>query len=74
MVGAKFFGIAKRPRLCVFRSNKHIYAQLVNDEERKTLLSVSDHQLPKSKLSSKEKPAESKKPFTAKMAKAYEVG
>ncbi len=29
------------PRLSVFRSNKDIYVQLINDEEGKTLLSVS---------------------------------
>ncbi|MDD3585792.1 MAG: 50S ribosomal protein L18 [Thermoguttaceae bacterium] len=30
-----------RPRLCVFRSAKHIYAQLICDVERKTLASAS---------------------------------
>ncbi|MCW0482845.1 50S ribosomal protein L18 [Gaoshiqia sediminis] len=34
-------GTAERPRLNVFRSNKQIYAQLVNDLEGKTLLAVS---------------------------------
>lgn len=34
-------GTAERPRLCVFRSNKQIYAQLINDLEGKTLLAVS---------------------------------
>lgn len=29
-------------RLCVFRSNNHIYAQLINDEQGKTIISVSD--------------------------------
>ena len=32
-VRAKIFGASKRPRLCVFRSNKYIYAQLINDEK-----------------------------------------
>ena len=36
-VRAKIKGNAKKPRLCVFRSNKYIYAQLVNDEIGKTL-------------------------------------
>ena len=35
-------GTAERPRLVVFRSLKHIYAQLVNDELGVTLLGVSD--------------------------------
>lgn len=34
-------GTADRPRLCVFKSNNEIYAQLINDETGKTLLSVS---------------------------------
>ena len=29
-----------RPRLCVFRSNAHIYAQIIDDEEGKTLVSA----------------------------------
>jgi len=39
---AKIFGIAKKPRLAIFRSNKHIYAQLINDEKGATLASASD--------------------------------
>ena len=35
-------GSAARPRLVVFRSLKHIYAQLVDDDASKTLLGVSD--------------------------------
>ena len=34
-------GTARRPRLCVMVSNKHIYAQIVDDENQKTLASVS---------------------------------
>lgn len=34
-------GTQERPRLCVFRSAKHIYAHVVNDESNKTLLTVS---------------------------------
>lgn len=34
-------GTAERPRLCIFKSNKHIYLQLINDRESVTLLSVS---------------------------------
>jgi len=35
------FGTATRPRLSVFRSNKEIYAQLVDDNTGTTLVSVS---------------------------------
>ena len=34
-------GTSERPRLCVYRSAKHIYAQVVNDEQHKTILTVS---------------------------------
>ncbi len=37
----KIKGTAERPRLCVFRSLRHIYAQLVDDERGHTLLGVS---------------------------------
>ncbi len=37
----KISGTATRPRLTVFRSNKGIYAQVVNDLEGKTLVSAS---------------------------------
>ena len=39
---AKLFGTAQRPRLCVFRSNLHVYAQLIDDAKRATLASASD--------------------------------
>jgi large subunit ribosomal protein L18 len=35
-------GTADRPRLVVFRSLKHIYAQLVDDDGRRTVVGVSD--------------------------------
>ena len=38
-------GTADRPRLVVFRSLKHIYAQLVDDTTSRTLATVSDHKL-----------------------------
>ncbi|MCK5595750.1 50S ribosomal protein L18 [bacterium] len=40
-VRRKVIGTAQRPRLSVFRSLKHIYVQLVDDESGKTILSVS---------------------------------
>ena len=44
-VRAKVFGTEERPRLCVFRSNQHIYAQLIDDKSAATLLSVGDTDL-----------------------------
>ena len=34
-------GTAERPRLAVFRSNNHIYAQVIDDEAQNTLCSAS---------------------------------
>lgn len=41
-VRAKIFGTGERPRLSVFRSGAHIYAQLIDDEKGKTLVAASD--------------------------------
>lgn len=38
----KIMGTKERPRLCVFRSNRHIYVQLIDDEKGKVLAVVSD--------------------------------
>jgi len=40
-VKKKVFGVQERPRLSVFRSNKHIYAQVVDDMAGLTLASAS---------------------------------
>ncbi len=40
-VRKKVHGTAARPRLCVFRSLKHIYAQLIDDERGFTLATAS---------------------------------
>lgn len=67
-VRAKIHGTAKIPRLCLFKSNQHIYAQLIDDEKGKTLIVVSDHLL-KPKTSGK-----TTKELTRKVAIAYEIG
>lgn len=41
-IRGKIVGTAARPRLSVFRSNAHMYAQLIDDQKRETLLGVSD--------------------------------
>ncbi len=40
-VRKKVFGTPERPRLNVFRSNKHIYAQIIDDTTGRTLVSAS---------------------------------
>ena len=35
------FGTAERPRMSVFRSNKQIYVQVINDTEGKTIVAAS---------------------------------
>ena len=48
-IRAKIFDTAKVPRLCVFKSTKHIYAQLIDDERGKTLVAASDLEIKKSR-------------------------
>jgi len=44
-IRAKISGTAEKPRLCVFRSNTHIYAQLIDDFQKKTIISVKDNEI-----------------------------
>ncbi len=48
-------GTALKPRLCVYRSLKHIYAQLIDDVQGKTLVSAQDREI-KEKASSAARP------------------
>ena len=57
-------GLATKPRLSVYRSNKNIYAQLIDDQSGKTIISASDLKITKT----------SAKDLTGKIARAYEVG
>ena len=49
-VRAKISGTDKKPRLCVFRSNNHIYVQLIDDSRKKTILAANDQKLKKGKM------------------------
>ncbi len=81
-VRAKISGTDKRPRLCVFRSNKHLYAQLIDDQKNKVLASESDLKLKIKKVKSSvakaktdKKTKESKeKAFSPRLQVAFEIG
>ncbi|KAL2922339.1 50S ribosomal protein L18 chloroplastic [Bienertia sinuspersici] len=51
-VRKKVEGTPERPRLCVFRSNKHLYVQVIDDTKMHTLASASTMQKPVSEDSS----------------------
>lgn len=40
-VRSRVFGTAERPRLNVFKSSKHIYAQIIDDDKGQTIVSSS---------------------------------
>ena len=52
-IRARIRGTATVPRLCVFRSNKHVYGQLIDDEKGKTLIAVSDSEIRRKKTQKK---------------------
>lgn len=67
-IRTKVSGTAERPRLTVFRSNSQIYAQVIDDEQGKTLASVSSLSI-KDKMTKTEKAAQVGK-LVAEAAKA----
>jgi len=46
-VRKKVFGTAERPRLSIYRSNKGIYAQIIDDEKGETILGASSRKVEK---------------------------
>ena len=46
-IRTKMSGTSERPRLSVFRSNKFIYAQVIDDQKGKTLTEASDVKITK---------------------------
>ena len=57
-VRAKIRGTSERPRVAVFKSNQYVYAQVIDDETGKTLVSVSNYGGKKSKTKTKSKKSE----------------
>ena len=73
-VRAKVSGTKECPRLCVFRSNQHIYAQLINDTVGKILTAASDREVDKSKIQIKNKKEIKEIELKGKIAMAFLVG
>jgi large subunit ribosomal protein L18 len=72
-VRKKIFGTAERPRLVVFRSNRGIAAQLVDDLEGKTLAAANWLQLKKSFKGNKTKQAAEVGKLLAENAKKADI-
>jgi large subunit ribosomal protein L18 len=51
----KIVGSAKRPRLCVFKSNRHLYAQVIDDQKGRTIVASSDLKAKKGNMKEKAK-------------------
>lgn len=78
-IRAKIMGTKEKPRLSVSRSIKHVFVQLIDDVNGKTLASVSDNVLGKEKVGKRKRivvaPAKEKEEGqTKKIAIAYAVG
>jgi len=54
-IRAKVSGTSERPRLSVFKSNKFLYAQVIDDEAGKTLASASTKEIKQGAESEKSK-------------------
>lgn len=54
-VRSRIFGLENKPRVSVFRSIKHISAQIINDAKGKTLVAASDLELKSKKANKTEK-------------------
>ena len=66
-------GMVSRPRLSVFRSNKHIYAQIIDDDNGKTILGLSDSALKKDKKQNKKEKSKALGQMIAKRAKEIKI-
>ncbi len=72
-VRSKVVGTSERPRLSVFRSNKYIKLQVIDDSQHKTLLCISDLDLDKKKKLTKTKKAHEIGKKLAEIAKKKKI-
>jgi len=72
-VRAKIYGTKERPRLVVTRTLDHIYAQLVDDDAGKTIVSASDLKLKKKKGTDKKAVAQEVGALLAKAAQEKKI-
>jgi large subunit ribosomal protein L18 len=68
-VSSNIKGTKSRPRISVFRSNSYIYAQAIDDVERKTLFASSNFALKKETDFKKGKKSDDSKKIGIKLAK-----
>ncbi len=71
-IRAKIFGTKEKPRLCVFRSKKNIWVQIIDDKKGHTLISASSKEVNLDKKLTKKEIAFKVGKLIAK--KALEVG
>lgn len=62
-VRAKISGEAPRLRLSVFRSNKHLWVQLIDDGKERTLWAIGDAQKAASKVTAEKKSTKTERAF-----------
>jgi len=73
----KVKGTSQCPRLSVFRSNKYIYLQLIDDQKGETLVAVNDQEIKPEKVASSathRKGEKIKDKLSPKKAVAFEAG
>lgn len=72
-VRAKSFGTADQPRFSVFRSNQHVFLQLIDDQKARTIIGVSDVKIVKKKKTTKTEKAFEAGKELAKLAKTKKI-
>ncbi len=71
-IRAKVIGTEAKPRLSIFKSNKYIYAQLIDDNKMQTLASFSSNKLKSEKITMTEKAKKTGKEI-ARIAKEKKI-
>lgn len=72
-VRSKIIGNKERPRFSVYRSNKHIYVQLIDDERSHTLAAANDFELKRTEGLTKTEVAKKVGKLIAKKAKTLGI-